>query len=64
MKYKLDGLDTVIKLRAYMIQAMEEMHCCQYEIDEYLKYFKRKSFDELIEISRDYIDMLNSLVGV
>jgi hypothetical protein len=60
--YSLNNIDeTALAITTYVKTCMKEKKLGSFEIKEYEKAVKRCSFSELIELSQEYIDMLNNM---
>lgn len=60
--YSLDNVDqTALAITNYVKNCMKEKKIGSFEVKEYEKAARRSSFPELIELSQDYIDMLNNM---
>ena len=60
--YNLNNIEqTALAITNYVKGCMKEKKIGAFEIKEYEKAIKRCTFSELIEISQEYIDMLNNM---
>lgn len=57
--YSLEGLDTAHAVKQYVIKAMQKNKCGLTEIKEYQKQADMYDYTYLLQISQEYIDMLN-----
>ena len=61
MKYTLKDSTTVQAIKQYVIKAMNEMKCGDLEVKEYNREIRNKDFYSILQISQEYIDMLNNI---
>lgn len=60
--YSLDNIDqTALAITTYVKNCMKEKKIGSIELKEYEKAIRKCQFYELLEISQEYIDMLNNM---
>ena len=59
--YSIDGLKNVQELKQYISKAMTKEKCGESEIKYFYKQITNKNFCDIIQISQEYIDMLNKI---
>lgn len=59
--FTLKGLDTAHAIKQYVIKAMQKCKCGITEIKEYQRQADMYDYTYLLQISQEYLDMLNNM---
>lgn len=60
-EFSLNGLTTAHEIKQYVIAAMKKCKCGSTEMREYQNQVDRYDYTYLLQLSQEYIDMLNEM---